>query len=135
MSVFLILCGLFFLYFSCFDKDVRLRFPALVRSAAVCCAAGRSFAGGLQRRAEAVRCAARGSGGCAAGRSFAGGLQRRAKAVRCAARGSGGCAAERSSAGGLQRRGLFPLYAARYAALSRGPRGAAAAFLASLMRR
>ena len=37
--------------------------------------------------------------------------------------------------GGLQRVVLSPLYAARFAALARGPRGAAAAFLASLMRR
>ena len=62
-------------------------------------------------------------------------LQRRSEAVRCAALNTGGCAAGRSSAGVLQRRVLFPLYAARGAALSRGPRGAAAAFLASLMRR
>ena len=61
-------------------------------------------------------------------------LQRRVEAVRRAAQ-DGSCAAGRSFAGGLQRRVLFPLYAARGAALSRGPRGAAAAFLASLMRR
>ena len=49
--------------------------------------------------------------------------------------GAGGCVAERSSAGGLQRRVFSPLCAARGAALARGPRGAAAAFLASLTRR
>ena len=38
-------------------------------------------------------------------------------------------------AGGLQRVVLSAFCAARYAALTRGPRGAAAAFLASLMRR
>ena len=245
MSVFLILCGLFYLYFSCFDKDVRLRFPALVRSAAVCCASGCWDVGVLWRRAGAVRCAARGGGGCAAGRSSPGELQRvvlsafyaaRALAVarraevplasysgwcfqrftprgvlrchgtcgalrplfllrscvadqekrpekkswalmacapvqlerpgntcirsapRCISRGqreegiflrgrdfgdrfwelgfwSLCCGVGRSSAGGLQRRVFPPLCAARGTALSRGLRSAAAAFLASLMRR
>ena len=47
--------------------------------------------------------------------------------------GSGGCAAGRSPAGVLQRVVLSALYAARGTALARGPRSAAAAFLASLM--
>ena len=70
------ICGLIFSYFSCFSKDVRLRFPALVHSVAVCCAAGCWDVGVLWRRAGAVRCAARGGGGCAAGRSSPGELQR-----------------------------------------------------------
>ena len=98
------------------------------------CAAGRSFAGGLQRRVLPAFYAARG-GGCAAGRGFrwrvaAGGAF---SALRRA--GAGGCAVGRGFACERPRKPLPSRYAARFAALARGPRGAAAAFLASLMRR
>ena len=93
---------------------------------------GRFAAGMLQRVVLSARCVARGVHGCAAGQGTlaccSGGRR------LCAAQG-GSCAAERGSAGGLQRRVLSAFCAARYAALTRGPRGAAAAFLASLMRR
>ena len=98
------------------------------------CAAGRGFACERPRKLLPSRCAARG-GGCAAGRGFrwrvaAGGAF---SALRRA--GSGGCTAGRSSAGVLQRRAEAVRCAAQGPALARGPRGAAAAFLASLMRR
>ncbi len=61
------------------------------------CAAGRSFAGGLQRRVLPAFYAARGAGGCAAGRGFACERPRKPLPSHCAARG-GGCAAGRGFA-------------------------------------
>ena len=125
------------------------------------CAAERGSAGGLQRGCfqrftpRGGLAAARRGGALLAsgpGSSFLRAAPRRVAAARrdgallvsgpgnrffrAAPRGgAGGCVAERSSAGGLQRRVFSPLCAARGAALARGPRGAAAAFLASLTRR
>ena len=58
-------------------------------------------------------------GACAVRWGFGGMLPRRALPSRCAARDTGGCAAGRSFAGVLHRRVLLPLYAARFAALTR----------------
>ena len=93
------------------------------------------FVGCVKAGGSGARCAARGAGGCTAGRGFrwrvaAGGAF---SALRRA--GVGGCAAGRGFACERPRKPLPSRYAARYAALTRGPRGAAAAFLASLMRR
>ena len=75
-------------------------------------------AGGSGARC-AARGLARGIGGCAAGRSFAGGLQRRVLPAFYAARGAGGCAAGRGFACERPRKPLPPLYATRVLAAAR----------------